>query len=62
MTDPRGFMQLQRRVAPYRPAEERRADWGDVNGAPSDQLVREQARRCMDCGVPFCHRAARSGT
>ena len=55
MTDPRGFMQLQRRVAPYRPADERRADWGDVNGAPSDQLVREQARRCMDCGVPFCH-------
>ena len=55
MTDPRGFLQLQRRVAPYRPVDERRADWRDVNGTPDEGLVREQARRCMDCGVPFCH-------
>ncbi len=55
MTDPRGFLQLQRRVAPYRPVDERRADWRDVNGSPAEGLVREQARRCMDCGVPFCH-------
>jgi glutamate synthase (NADPH) small chain len=55
MTDPRGFLQIQRRVAPYRPVEQRRADWGDVNGAADEGLVREQARRCMDCGVPFCH-------
>ena len=32
MTDPRGFLQLQRRVAPYRPVDERRGDWRDVNG------------------------------
>ena len=55
MTDPRGFLQLRRRVAPYRPVDERRADWRDVNGPAADELVRDQARRCMDCGVPFCH-------
>jgi glutamate synthase (NADPH/NADH) small chain len=55
VTDPRGFLELRRRVAPYRPVEERRGDSADV-AAPSDPgLAREQARRCMDCGVPFCH-------
>jgi glutamate synthase (NADPH/NADH) small chain len=55
VTDPRGFLQIQRRVAGYRPVAERRADWRDVNAVPADDVVREQARRCMDCGVPFCH-------
>jgi glutamate synthase (NADPH) small chain len=55
MTDPRGFLQIARRVAPYRPARERRRDWRDVNGAIEPALAEEQARRCMDCGVPFCH-------
>ncbi len=55
MTDPRGFLQIARRLAPYRPTTERRADWRDVNGAISPELATEQARRCMDCGVPFCH-------
>ena len=55
MTDPRGFLQIQRRVAPYRPVEERVRDYAFVQ--PSGDLgeVREQARRCMGCGVPFCH-------
>jgi glutamate synthase (NADPH/NADH) small chain len=55
VTDPRGFLQIQRRVQPYRPVEERRADYRDVNTRPAPGLVREQARRCMGCGVPFCH-------
>ena len=55
MTDPRGFLQIQRRVTPYRPVEERVRDYAFV--APEAELgdVREQARRCMGCGVPFCH-------
>jgi glutamate synthase (NADPH/NADH) small chain len=55
MTDPRGFLQIQRRVQPYRPVDERRHDYRDVNGPADEGLVREQAQRCMDCGVPFCH-------
>ena len=55
MTDPRGFLQIQRRVTPYRPVEERVRDYAFV--APEADLgeVHEQARRCMGCGVPFCH-------
>ncbi len=55
MTDPRGFLELRRRVAPYRPVGARRSDWGYVGEPAEPSLVREQARRCMDCGVPFCH-------
>jgi glutamate synthase (NADPH) small chain len=55
VTDPRGFLTLARRVAPYRPVAQRRSDWAAVRGTGDATLVREQARRCMDCGVPFCH-------
>jgi glutamate synthase (NADPH) small chain len=55
MTDPRGFLTIERRLAGYRPVDDRRADWRDVNARPEPDLVRDQARRCMDCGVPFCH-------
>ncbi len=55
MTDPRGFLQIQRRVQPYRPVEQRVQDYRAVAPEADIGLVREQARRCMDCGVPFCH-------
>jgi glutamate synthase (NADPH/NADH) small chain len=29
-------------------------DWREVYPAAGDRLVREQATRCMDCGIPFC--------
>ncbi len=55
--DPRGFLQMQRRLgAAARPVGERLRDYGDVHlhGMPEGH-VREQAQRCMGCGVPFCH-------
>ncbi len=55
MPDPRGFIELQRRVAPYRPVEERVLDHRHQATAAGAELVREQATRCMGCGVPFCH-------
>ncbi len=55
MTDSRGFLQIQRRLQPYRPVGERLADYAAVAPEAEPGLVREQARRCMDCGVPFCH-------
>jgi glutamate synthase (NADPH/NADH) small chain len=30
-------------------------DWREVYPSAEEGLVREQATRCMDCGVPFCH-------
>ena len=55
MTDPRGFLEIQRRLGPYRPVDERLRDYGEQHAHAPEGLVREQAQRCMDCGVPFCH-------
>jgi glutamate synthase (NADPH/NADH) small chain len=30
-------------------------DWREVYPSASDELIRDQATRCMDCGIPFCH-------
>ena len=55
MPDPRGFLQIDRRVGALRPVGERLRDYGDVHLRHEDGPVREQAQRCMSCGVPFCH-------
>nr|MCR5220860.1 FAD-dependent oxidoreductase [bacterium] len=39
----------------YRPAEERRSDWREVERTLSDDELKEQTSRCMNCGQPFCH-------
>jgi len=59
MADPRGFITTPRKVAERRPVEERIHDWKEVyRGTPGRALlpiISEQAGRCMDCGIPFCH-------
>jgi glutamate synthase (NADPH/NADH) small chain len=56
MTDPYGFLSLPRAPVPPRPVEERLRDWDEVYAGQAElPLVSEQARRCMDCGIPFCH-------
>ena len=39
----------------YRPMEERKGDWREVERALSDEELKEQTSRCMNCGQPFCH-------
>ncbi|WP_415395461.1 glutamate synthase subunit beta [Rhodococcus globerulus] len=59
MPDPRGFLGITRASTPMRPVPERTADWSEVYAElPTDQRkheVSEQASRCMDCGIPYCH-------
>jgi glutamate synthase (NADPH/NADH) small chain len=59
MADPKGFMTTPRRVAERRPVAERIHDWHEVYpGSPGRAvlpIISEQAGRCMDCGIPFCH-------
>ncbi|MFN3944736.1 MAG: glutamate synthase subunit beta [Allosphingosinicella sp.] len=55
MTDLRAFMEIERRERGYRPVAERVAGWDEVDAPLSPPDVARQARRCMDCGVPFCH-------
>jgi glutamate synthase (NADPH/NADH) small chain len=47
-----GFVQWQRAAPHRRPIELRVLDWREVEDVAHD--TREQAGRCMDCGVPFC--------
>ncbi|MFJ1734530.1 glutamate synthase subunit beta [Streptomyces sp. NPDC088254] len=62
MADPKGFMTTPRQDWPRRPVEERVRDWDEVY-VPGALLpiISEQADRCMDCGVPFCHDACPLG-
>ena len=56
MADPRGFLRhTQRETAPRRPVEVRIGDWKEVYGPAEPSVLKRQASRCMDCGVPFCH-------
>ena len=52
-------------MAERRPVEERVQDWNEVYpGGPGRALlpiITEQAGRCMDCGIPFCHQGCPLG-
>jgi glutamate synthase (NADPH/NADH) small chain len=53
--DPHGFLKHARVDTPKRPAGERVRDWQPIYLQPAAEVVAEQAARCMDCGVAFCH-------
>jgi len=55
MGDPKGFMKVSRKESGYRPVDERVRDFSEVEQVLDEGDRREQASRCMDCGVPFCH-------
>ena len=38
-----------------RPPVERVYDWNEFHTNIAESTLREQAGRCMDCGIPFCH-------
>jgi glutamate synthase (NADPH/NADH) small chain len=53
--DPQGFLKHDRVDTPKRPADVRVRDWQPIYLRAKDEVVGEQAARCMDCGVAFCH-------
>lgn len=59
MADPTGFLRVPKVEAAKRPVDERIGDWREVyeqlDPARRAGEVSQQARRCMDCGIPFCH-------
>ena len=56
MADPRGFLTVrERELPPRRPVDVRILDWREVYEDHDRTVLRRQAGRCMDCGVPFCH-------
>jgi glutamate synthase (NADPH) small chain len=56
VADPKGFLHQRSRELPARrPVPVRILDWHEVYEAHDDAVLRRQAGRCMDCGIPFCH-------
>ncbi len=51
----RGFLEIKREKNAYRPVSERVKDYREVELGMPEPRLREQAARCMDCGIPFCH-------
>jgi glutamate synthase (NADPH/NADH) small chain len=55
MADPQGFLKLDRATPTRRPVDVRIRDWKEVYEDFPESASVEQAARCMDCGIPFCH-------
>jgi len=56
MGKPTGFLEITRDDHGYAPVEERVKHFHDFIIPLPEPKVREQAARCMDCGIPYCHR------
>ncbi len=50
-----GFLEIDRHDRKYAPVEERIKHWHEFVLPLPEKEVRDQAARCMDCGVPYCH-------
>jgi len=61
MGNPHGFLKIQKKKEGERPVAERIHDFHEVVVPAPMEQVREQAARCMDCGIPFCHRGCPLG-
>jgi glutamate synthase (NADPH) small chain len=55
MGKPTGFLEYARELPLDRSATKRIADWNEIHDHMPEPKLREQAARCMDCGIPFCH-------
>ena len=52
---PKAFLEIARPSTFYRPTAERLADGREVETPPNREILAEQAARCIDCGIPYCH-------
>jgi glutamate synthase (NADPH/NADH) small chain len=61
MADPRGFLTTQRETPKRRAVDVRILDWREVYEEFPHERLQQQAGRCMDCGIPFCHQGCPLG-
>jgi glutamate synthase (NADPH/NADH) small chain len=50
-----GFLEIDRVDRDYLPVQERVTNYNEFVIPLGDKGTRDQAARCMDCGVPYCH-------
>src|SRR5580765_7892633 len=56
-----GFIEIARKKPPTRPIPDRLLDWREVYLPYPETALKDQAARCMDCGIPFCHQGCPLG-
>ena len=55
MGQSKGFLKYKRKDVGYRPIEQRIGDFAELEVPLTPDDISQQAARCMDCGIPFCH-------
>jgi glutamate synthase (NADPH/NADH) small chain len=55
MGKPSGFLEFERKASQKRDVNERKNDYNEVELGYDQSQTKDQAARCMDCGIPFCH-------
>jgi glutamate synthase (NADPH) small chain len=55
MGKPTGFLEFQREIPVDTTPADRIQNWNEFHVPMSDDRLKQQGARCMDCGVPFCH-------
>ena len=56
-----GFLEIPRELPARRPVAERLKDWQELEGKLPEDKLQQQGARCMDCGIPFCHKGCPLG-
>ncbi|MCX7625616.1 MAG: glutamate synthase subunit beta [Candidatus Sumerlaeaceae bacterium] len=56
-----GFLEIRRQMTRYRDPLERLSDYRQVQLDAPVELAQQQGARCMDCGIPFCHKGCPLG-
>lgn len=55
MGKPTGFLEFERALPQKESVESRKQNYEEFVQLYSDKQLNQQAARCMDCGIPFCH-------
>jgi glutamate synthase (NADPH/NADH) small chain len=61
MGKPTGFLEQDRELPKKRDPKKRINDYNEVEAAIDESITKNQAARCMDCGIPFCHQGCPLG-
>src|SRR5438874_6979101 len=56
-----GFLEFEREKVHKQPVPERLQHWREFEERTPDDVLKRQGARCMDCGIPFCHKGCPLG-
>jgi glutamate synthase (NADPH) small chain len=57
----RGFLEYERKTPKRLPIADRLKNWSEFESKLDEAELSKQGGRCMDCGIPFCHKGCPLG-